>query len=72
PPLRPARRHRPPHPARRHAPLLAPPPPRPRAPPRLRAALRALDGEPGLGVDELSSASVDQLYAFVDRELGDA
>ncbi|MEN2423977.1 SDR family NAD(P)-dependent oxidoreductase [Streptomyces rimosus] len=39
---------------------------------RLREALRALDGEPGPGADELSSASVDQLYAFVDRELGDA
>ncbi|MEU8551264.1 SDR family NAD(P)-dependent oxidoreductase [Streptomyces roseoverticillatus] len=39
---------------------------------RLRAALRALDGEPGPGADELSSATVDQLYAFVDRELGDA
>ncbi|MET9294829.1 SDR family NAD(P)-dependent oxidoreductase [Streptomyces sp. NPDC003077] len=39
---------------------------------RLRAALRALDGEPEPDADELSSASVDQLYAFVDRELGDA
>ncbi|GHF08356.1 type I polyketide synthase [Streptomyces morookaense] len=39
---------------------------------RLRAALRALDDEPGPGADELSSASVDQLYAFVDRELGNA
>ncbi|MFD5383411.1 SDR family NAD(P)-dependent oxidoreductase [Streptomyces sp. NPDC127074] len=41
---------------------------------QLWAALRALDGEPDQrpGADELSSASVDQLYAFVDRELGDA